>query len=71
MACLVLWLTCMFTSDIKEDSQAANAYMLENFEVITLVCFATIKSIFKKIQVTERPSNLLRTSELVSARPEL
>lgn len=45
MACLVLWLTCMFTSDIKEDSQAANAYMLENFEVITLVCFATIKSI--------------------------
>lgn len=34
MACLVLWLTCMFTSDIKEDSQAANAYMLENFEII-------------------------------------
>lgn len=41
MACLVLWLSCMFTSDIKEDSQAANAYMLENFEIIRLVCFTT------------------------------
>ena len=45
MACLGLWLTCMFASDIKEDSQASNAYMLENFEVIRLVCFATVKSI--------------------------
>lgn len=34
MACLVLWLTCMFTSDIKEDSQAANAYMLENLRLL-------------------------------------
>lgn len=43
MVYLVVCLTCMFTSDVKEDTEAVNAYMLENFEVIRLVCFVAIK----------------------------
>ena len=43
MVYLVLCLTCIFSSDVKEDTEAINAYMLENFEVIRLVCFVAIK----------------------------
>lgn len=56
---LNIWLFCTYC--------VLQSFKIPKLDIIILIL--QVKQ--KKIQVTERPSNLLKISELVSARPEL